>query len=315
MQHKAPDSTLSPPPEMLKPRRADGLGRGAMLAIAVHVLLIIGLAFGVNWRASEPEGTSAELWAAVPQVAAPPAEVQPPTPTPAPAPVPTPAPPPAPAPRPEPDQAARDAQIAVEKAEREEKEKREAKEREEKQRAREREQKERDDKARAEREKREELERIAQERADKERTEKAASEKRKQELKQAQDKAEAQRLAKLREENLARMMGQAGGSGTPSSTGTAARDAGPSAGYAGRIKARIKPNIVFTEDLPSSALAEVEVRTSPDGRIMGRRLIRSSGSSVWDEAVLRAIDRTEMLPRDVDGRIPSTMIISFRPTE
>jgi colicin import membrane protein len=31
--------------------------------------------------------------------------------------------------------------------------------------------------------------------------------------------------------------------------------------------------------------------------------------------VLRAIDRTQRLPRDVDGRIPSPMIIAFRPKD
>ena len=30
-------------------------------------------------------------------------------------------------------------------------------------------------------------------------------------------------------------------------------------------------------------------------------------------AVLRAIDKTEVLPRDVDGRVPSSMTIDFRP--
>ena len=33
----------------------------------------------------------------------------------------------------------------------------------------------------------------------------------------------------------------------------------------------------------------------------------------WDDAVLRAIDKTEVLPRDVDGRVPSSMTIDFRP--
>jgi len=33
----------------------------------------------------------------------------------------------------------------------------------------------------------------------------------------------------------------------------------------------------------------------------------------WDEAVLRAIEKTEMLPRDTDGRIPPVMTISLDP--
>ena len=41
----------------------------------------------------------------------------------------------------------------------------------------------------------------------------------------------------------------------------------------------------------------------------------SSGSPAWDETVLRAIDKTEVLPKDVDGRVPPTIIIAFRPND
>jgi colicin import membrane protein len=57
------------------------------------------------------------------------------------------------------------------------------------------------------------------------------------------------------------------------------------------------------------------VRVAPDGTVIGRRILTSSGVKAWDDTVLRAIDRTGMLPRDTDGRIPSTMVISFRPQE
>ncbi len=53
--------------------------------------------------------------------------------------------------------------------------------------------------------------------------------------------------------------------------------------------------------------------TSPDGTIIGKRLLKSSGNKAWDAAVLRAIDKTEAMPRDVDGRVPSPMIIEFKP--
>jgi colicin import membrane protein len=57
------------------------------------------------------------------------------------------------------------------------------------------------------------------------------------------------------------------------------------------------------------------VRAAPDGTILSRRLVKSSGLKEWDDAVLRAIDRTEVLPRDVDGRVPSPIVIDFRPRE
>ena len=109
------------------------------------------------------------------------------------------------------------------------------------------------------------------------------------------------------------MMGQAGATGAPGSTGTALRDAAPSASYAGKLIARIKPNILLTETINGNPAADVEVRASPTGTILARRLIKSSGNKDWDDAVLRAIDRTAELPRDTDGRVPPVLVITFTP--
>ncbi len=135
-------------------------------------------------------------------------------------------------------------------------------------------------------------------------------------LEEAKDKADAKRIAENRELALKRMLSQAGGStGEVGSKGTADQNAAPSDSYAGRVKARIKPNIVFVDQLTNNPQAEVLVRLAPDGRIISQKLLRSSGSTEWDQAVQRAIDRTEILPRDVDGRIPSSMLIAFKPRE
>ena len=112
-----------------------------------------------------------------------------------------------------------------------------------------------------------------------------------------------------RKKNIQRMLGQAGASGDAGATGTAAQSAGPSASYAGRITARIRPNIVFADEVAGNPTAEVEVRAAPDGMIMGRKLVKCSGVAAYDNAVLRAIDKTEVLPRDVDGRVPSSLLL------
>jgi colicin import membrane protein len=109
------------------------------------------------------------------------------------------------------------------------------------------------------------------------------------------------------------MLGQAGATGAPGSTGTALKDAAPSASYAGKLIARIKPNILLTEPVSGNPAADVEVRASPTGTILSRRLVKSSGNKDWDEAVLRAIDRTAELPRDTDGRVPPVLVITFTP--
>jgi colicin import membrane protein len=298
----------SPADDQLRPQRPGGFGRGAALALLAHVGLIVALAIGVNWRASEPAATSAELWAQVPQAAAPRAvESPPPAPAPAPkvepalAPKVEPAPPP---PRPRPTEA----EIALE-AQKKKAEQDEARRRAEAARERERE------RERAEQDKR----RQQQAEAEEKKKQAAAEAQRRKEAaakaEKAEREAEEKKLAALREENLKRMQGLTGATGGPSSAGQAMREAGPSAGYAGRIIARIRPNIVLLDSVPGNPMAAVEVRAAPDGTIVGRRLIKSSGSAAWDEAVLRAIDRTEILPRDTDGRVPSPMTIEFRPKD
>lgn len=317
---------LAPSPDDLRPKPPDRLSRGAVLALAAHGVLVAGLAVSVNWRQSEPAGVEAELWAAIPQAAAPravepePAPPPPEPPKPAPPPPPPPrveAPPPPPAPAPN-----RDAEIAREKRETQERERKEQEEQLEKERLeKQRQDKLKQDKAQKERE-RQEAERKAEEAERKEReAQKLADAKREAEQKKAEaekKKADAARTAAIeaqRAENLKRITGMAGATGAPNSTGTAQQSAGPSAGYAGRIKARIMPNIVFSEEPPGNPVATVEVRVAPDGTILSRRLVKSSGVASWDEAVLRAIDKTEQLPRDTDGRVPPQMLIDFRPRD
>src|SRR5512138_3161649 len=109
------DSTLTRQ-DNLMPQRPGGLRKGTAMALLVHIGLLIALAFGVSWRSQTPAGVSAELWAAVPQIAAPqavpPKPVPAPTPTPAPAPAPAPPPPAPKAEEPPPKPVPNEAEIA-----------------------------------------------------------------------------------------------------------------------------------------------------------------------------------------------------------
>lgn len=284
-----PEFVPPPPP---------GLLRAFSLAVLAHLLLLAALTWGVSWkRDAQTPAVEAELWSAVPQQAAPKLVEAPPEPETKPA-------PPPPPPKAEPVVSQADIALARDK-ERKLKEKLEQEQREKERLAqlkREQEKREQDKREKLEREK------------------KLAEEKKKKELEaQKKDKLKEQEEAKLREklrqENLKRMAGLAGATGGPSATGTALRSSGPSASYAGRIIGRIRPNIVFTEDISGNPVAEVEVRTSPDGTIVGRKILKSSGVKSWDDAVLKAIDKTETLPRDTDGRVPPALVISFRPRD
>ena len=296
---------LAPPP-------AQGLGRSLGLALVVHLLLLIALTWGISWPTDSTPAVEAELWSALPKAAAPP----PPPPVPEPTPEPSP-PPPAPKVKPTPPAPSRDADIAIAKQKKAEQEKKleqeqlklkkqiEQKEKEkalEQQRQREKEkaQEQRDKKELALKEQKE------KDRKDKERKEQEAK-------RAAQDE---RKLQAMRDENLRRMAGMAGATGSPNATGDALRASGPSPSYGGRIIARVKPNIVFNpDDVSGNPVAEVEVRTAPDGKIMSRKLIKSSGNKAWDEAVIKALDKTDTLPRDTDGTIPTMMVLGFKPRD
>ena len=130
--------------------------------------------------------------------------------------------------------------------------------------------------------------------------------------KEKAEKAAEKETERRRAENLARITGMAQSQKINDNTRIGNHNAGPSANYAGRIKARIRPNIVYPSDLSyDNRVAEVEVRLAPDGTIIGRKIVKHSGAQDWDEAVLRAIDRTAILPRDTDGNVPSVILISF----
>jgi len=300
----------------LRPPPAPGLGRGMLLALIAHALLVIALSAGVSWHSKTEPALEAELWATVPVAAAPREEAPPPEPEPEPqAAKPQPA---KPAETPPPDlQAQRDAEIAIAK----EREKKKKREEEEQQRLAEQEAQRKRELAKKEQELKElkakEKSREDKAREEKAREDKLKDEKAKQDNKARQEaakKAEAA-LEKQRQDNLRRIQGMAGATGAPNATGNALHSAGPSSSYGGRIKARIRPNIIYSDPGNGNPVAEVEVRAAPDGSIIGRKLLKPSGNAEWDQAVLRAIDKTETLPRDVDGRVPALLVISFQPRE
>ncbi len=278
------------------------------MALGVHALLVLALTWGVAWQQTQQAAAfDVELWSDIPIAAAPPPEpVAEPKPEPEP-----PAPPP-----PEPEPAGPTAaDIALEKQRVQE----ELEQRRAQQLA-----KEKADEALKDKKAKEKAAQLAKDKAAKEKAakEKAAKEKAAKE-KAAKEKAakeKAEQLArqekalkdKLRQEQLARLSSMAG---TAGQTGEAARASGPSANYAGKVVGAIRPNIVFTDVVQGNPAAEVEVITNPAGDIVGRKLRTSSGSPAWDDAVLRAIDRTGALPRDTNGRVPSPMLIRFRPKD
>ncbi len=302
------------PPAQPAPARSFGL------AVFAHLLLLGALTWGVNWKSKTVTTTTAEaeLWASVPQQAAPKA-AEPPPPPPPPEPIAPKVKPPTPVVEDKPAPKLREADIAVEREKQKkkqlEKELAQEKEAEKQEKLDEAKQKKaaEDAKKALDKKVQDAAQKKASDDAKKEAQRKAAEAAK---LTAAQAAREEQQTARQRQANIDKMMGMAGNSVDPSATGSAQQSSGPSKGYANRIAAKVKPNIVFTANLPNNPVVEVEVRLAPDGTVLGRpRIVKSSGSREWDEAVIRGIERTEVFPRDIDGKVPSSVPIFARPSD
>ena len=267
------------------PPPAPGLLRAMALAILAHAFLLAALTWGVHWkREAATISVEAELWSALPQEAAPQALEVPLPVSPEPVPVPAPVAEPVPVPV---EPAKVDIAIEQEKLRLKKLKEKELMEKElmEKKRLQEKREKERQ----------------------------AAEEKKKIELQKQRkqallEKQEAQRSEAQRSDNLKRIAGLAGASGAQGSTGTALQSSGPSASYAGKIVGLIKSNTKYSDPNAGKPTVKVMVRVNSIGSILSRGIVSSSGNNAWNEAVLRAIDRIEILPRDTDGTIPAIVI-------
>ena len=286
------------------PPRDAGAIRSFGLALLIHAALIAALTWGVNWKRSDSAATfGAELWANAPQDAAP---LQTPPPKAVPLPAPVVRQPVLQAPR----EPAPNVDIALEQ----EKKRKQLKD-----------------------------QKLAQEKTERDKAKalQAEADKKSQQLKAAQVKAEqvkAEQLAKAeqtkadalkakqsqqaavtqRDDNMKRLndlMANAGGSLQGSSTSRAtAGGKGSSRTYSAIANAAIKPNVVFTEDFEGNPLTKVEVRLQSDGTIISSRVVQPSGNKNWDNAVLNAVIRTRVMPKDVDGTLPDTiLILEFKP--
>ncbi|NML87034.1 cell envelope integrity protein TolA [Polaromonas sp.] len=310
--------------------------RAFALAVLAHILLIAALTWGVNWkRSDEAASFEAELWTSVPQQAAPKlVEVAPPLPAPAPLPTPAPAPPPPPpvkAPEVKVSPPAPDVDIALEQ-EKKRKLQQQLKQVEEQKAEKLRDKREAELQAKKEKELDRKKAKELQAKEDLA-TRKALEEARKAEARKQESKdQEKQKLAaaatekqkqaaaasdKERQAAMKRMMGLAGATGTADAKGSAQRSSGPrgnSTTYGAIVRAAIKPNVVFTDEIVGNPMATIEVRLTLDGTVISQRLTKPSGNNEWDEAAIKAIIRTATMPRDIDGRIPdTTLILEMRP--
>lgn len=282
------------------PKEPGGM-RAAALAIAVHIALLVFFWIGIDWQSETPVAVKAEIWDMQAREAAPVAPPPEPTPQPKPEPEPKPVVKEEPKPDPEPPKPKVDIALEQEKKRKEEERKQQL--------------------ARQEKEKKEKAEK---EKAEEDRK-KLAEEKKKQEQQKAeaekkleqQEAADEKRRAEARAEEMRRLTGAVGSGGTgqaEKSTGSGRADAS----YLQKIGARIRSNTVFNvpDTLSGNPAVEFDVELLPDGTVRGITLRKPSGVGGFDEAVKRAIERSQPFPRDdKTGTVPSRFTVVHKPKD
>ncbi len=281
-----------------------GKWRAITLALAVHIILLMFLWIGIRWQNTTPLAVEAEIWDPQIREAAPPPTppvAQPPVPSPTPIPEPTPQPAPKPVAVEEPPVEKPD--IALEKEQ-----KKKEQEQQEREQARIKEEQQKKEKQAAE-------QKLAQQKEEAQAKAKLAADKLVAAKRQQQQTADAKAAEQRRQDDLKRMMSQAG----DGSTGTAAKSQGPrgSADYIGKLSAKIKSNTVFIvpEGLAGNPAVEYAVDLLPDGSVRGLRKIKSSGIPGFDEAVARAVEKSQPFPPDKDGKVPASFTFTHRPKD
>ncbi len=278
-----------------------GRWRAITLAAAVHAALLVFFWIGIDWQNETPVAVQAEIWDMQAKEAAP----LPPEPEPTPQPKPEPKPIVKETPKAEPvEPPPSKVDIALEQEK-----KRKEQERKDKLAQ---EEKEKKLKQQAEQDKQQKLEKQAADKKAAEQQQKADLEK-----KRKQEAADAAVRDKIRAEEMRRLTGAVGSGGT----GEAAKSQGSGradSGYADKIRAKIRQNTTFIvpDGLSGNPAAEFDVELLPDGSLRGEpRLRKPSGVTGFDEAVKRAIERSQPFPPDKSGTVPSRFIVVHKPKD
>jgi colicin import membrane protein len=88
------------------------------------------------------------------------------------------------------------------------------------------------------------------------------------------------------------------------------------AAYIGKLKGKIKSNIVLPPDIAGNPEAIFDVVQLPTGEVMSVKLRKSSAHKAYDDAVERAILKSSPLPRpDRPEQFQRSLEIKFRPLD
>ncbi len=272
--------------------------RSFALAALAHLLLISMLFLGVQWVTSEPAPMQAELWGslpAMPQAAAP---AEPPKVEPKPQPKVEPKPEPKPQLKPEPP-VKPDIALKDEKKKPKEEPKKEPPKKEEPKK----------EPPKKEEPKKEEPKKETPKKEDSKKEDLKKAEKLEQDKKREAEREKA--LAELMNKDSTRVLGNINASTAGSGAG-AAKDPG----YADRVISKIRSNLTGSGcDVPGNPEAVFVVEQLNSGEIVRVSKKRSSGFPGCDDAIERAINKSNPLPRAKEGTYSRELELSFKPKE
>ena len=275
------------------------------LALGVHALFVLLLVFGVSWQTHRPEAVMVDLWQALPETPPPPARPRPPQPVKAAVKTPEPtkaAPLPKPVEKEPPPPKEPDIALEKKKAEADRLKKLQAEQAaEEKAKAVE--------KARAEEKAKVEAARVAHEKQ-------VAEQKRQALLRQMEAEDMKQQLAADTAANEARLARLTQARAASKRQAEVASVVGE---YRDQISAKVRGNTRLPDNLKGNPQVRCLVKLLPTGEVLSVRVTQSSGNSAYDDAVVRAIEKSSPLPlpSDRDARAAFVPELSFvhRPKE
>ena len=122
---------------------------------------------------------------------------------------------------------------------------------------------------------------------------------------------------KIFEENMRRLNGQVVKSGS-GGLGDALKSTGNNRGdpsYNAKVAAKIKANTIYivSDNSSSNPTVEFVIQLFPDGSLRGPiKKTKSSGVLAFDEAVAKAIEKSQPFPRDKSGEVPGSLNLVHR---
>lgn len=266
------------------------------LALGVHALFVLLLVFGVSWQTHHPAAVMVDLWQALPETP-PPAPPRPPvreavkTPEP-----PQAAPPPKPVEKEPPPPKAPDIALEKKKVEADRLKKLQA--------------------AQAAEEKARALEKAKAEAVRMAREKQVAEQKRQALLRQMEAEELKQQLAADTAANEARVAKLTQARAASKRQAEVASVVGQ---YRDQISAKVRGNTRLPDNLKGNPQVRCLVKLLPTGEVVSVRVTQSSGNPAYDEAVVRALEKSSPLPLppDRDARAAFVPELSFvhRPKE